>query len=85
MKYTVTWKPSAENRLVELWLNATDRAAVTAAANELEKMLQIDPHGQGESRADGSRVLFVPPLGALYDADDGNRFVDILKVWRFRS
>ena len=28
MNYTVTWKPSAERELANLWLNAADRQAV---------------------------------------------------------
>ena len=36
MKYTVIWKPTAEAELARLWLNATDRAAVTAGVKKIE-------------------------------------------------
>lgn len=35
MRYTVTWKPLAEQTLATIWVDASDRAAVSAAANTL--------------------------------------------------
>jgi hypothetical protein len=36
MKYKVIWKHSAEQELARIWTNATDRGAVTAAANAMD-------------------------------------------------
>jgi hypothetical protein len=82
MNYTVAWKSSAEQELARLWLNAPNRAAVTAAANRVDVLLGTDPHGQGESRWGATRVLFEGPLAVLFEIDEQDRFVDVLKVWR---
>jgi hypothetical protein len=36
MRYTVTWVQEADDELAELWLNASDRNAVSRAANAIE-------------------------------------------------
>jgi hypothetical protein len=36
MKWTVLWKPSAENALANIWAAASDKAAITKAANHLD-------------------------------------------------
>jgi hypothetical protein len=82
MNYTVTWRPSAEQQLAQLWLNAPDRAAVTAAASRIETLLRTHPGLRGESRSGGTRVLFEPPLAVLFQVRDQDRCVDVLKVWR---
>ena len=40
MIFTVLWKPIAKNRLTEIWIDASDRNAVTKAANESTKVTQ---------------------------------------------
>lgn len=82
MKFTVVWKPAAERELVQLWTDAIDRAAVIAAANTIDQLLASNPEEQGESRDGVSRVLFVLPLGTLYDVHARDRRVTVLRVWR---
>jgi hypothetical protein len=62
MIFTVTYKPSAEQELADLWLNGPDRQAVTDAANRIDALLKADPFTQGESRDGLSRILFERPL-----------------------
>jgi len=50
----------AEQELAALWTGAPDRAAVTGAANVIDKDLQFDPEEQGESRDRGRRILIKP-------------------------
>jgi hypothetical protein len=50
MTFTVTYKPSAENELVDLWINAADRQSVADAANRIDTVLGVNPHLHGESR-----------------------------------
>jgi hypothetical protein len=64
-------------------MNATDRAAVTAAANALDVRLANDPFADSESRDDPTRVMLVAPLGIFYDVDDAVRLVTVWSVWRF--
>ena len=83
MKYTVAWKPSAEKELARLWLAAPDRTAVSAAANRIDALLGSNPGAQGESRSGATRILFMSPLAVFYEVSEQDRFVDVLKVWRF--
>ena len=85
MNYTVLWRPTAEGQLAALWTNATDRNAIAAAADLIDKMLQHDPLGEGESRAGADRLLFLGPLAALYSVDQGDRTVHVRAVGLSRS
>jgi len=81
--YIVRWKRTALGRLAELWIEATDRSAVTAAVEEIDRILAADPHDAGESRSGQTRILFVAPLGVFFDIHDSSRLVEVLKVWTF--
>lgn len=83
MKYTVAFKPAAEQELANIWSNAPDRAAVTAAAHEIEIALQRDPVACGESRGKGTRVLFHPPLVVQYRVNEADRMVRVVEVKRY--
>jgi mRNA-degrading endonuclease RelE of RelBE toxin-antitoxin system len=83
VRYTVTWKPEAERRLAELWLNATDRTAITRAANEIDRRLQTNPDQEGESRSDGRRLLLVKPLAVIFEVVPDDRIVYVLTVWQY--
>jgi hypothetical protein len=85
MRYTVLWSPVAEQRLAALWTDAVNRKAVTDAANAIDRQLANDPDELGESRSDGTRVLFVPPLGILFQVNEGDRMVTVLAVWQFST
>jgi hypothetical protein len=81
MSYTVVWLPPAEQDLADLWIQAGDRNAVTAAADEIDHRLKYDPLGEGEARAGQTRILFVPPLAVLYDVSEPDRLVTVWAVW----
>lgn len=82
MTWRVGFKKSAEDELAEIWMRAPDRQAVTASANHIEQMLRDDPWGCGESRGGSLHVVIEEPLAALYEIDDEDYFVHVLKVWR---
>jgi hypothetical protein len=82
MSYTVIWKESAEEMLAEIWMAATDRQAVTEAANTIDSLLKQDPKQQGESRGDRFRIMLVSPLAVHYEVREMDRMVHVLKVWR---
>ena len=82
MKYSVQWKPNAEQQLAQLWVDADDRDAVTAAADAVESAMQRDPENLGESRSGMNRVVFEGPLGFSFDVDSARRTVVVLWVWR---
>ena len=81
MKYTVVWKPAAERDLAQLWLEAENRHAVTAAARRIDRVLQTNPAEQGESRSGAMRVMFVDPLGVFFHVNEPDRVVSVVKVW----
>lgn len=43
MSYSVTWRPSAERDLADLWNAAPDRAEVTRAADAIDAALARGP------------------------------------------
>jgi hypothetical protein len=61
--FRVAWMQSALNELAEAWLQADagQRAAVTAAVDAIDRVLELDPESQGESRTGAQRILFEPP------------------------
>jgi hypothetical protein len=85
MRYTVTWAKAAEQVLATLWNDATNRKAISVAANAIDKLLLNDPDQAGESREDGTRILLVPPLGVLYSLSKMDRTVSVLTVWKFNQ
>ncbi len=81
MKWTATYKPSAEQELAALWINAPVRQAVTEAANRIDRLLQSDPHNLGESREGAVRIHFERPLAIQFEIHDQDCLVEVLKVW----
>jgi hypothetical protein len=81
MKYTVVWKPEAERRLVELWMQASDREQFANAANLIDRELAIAPDAVGEQRIGSIRVVVVPPVGIYFRVNAEDRQVLVLTVW----
>jgi plasmid stabilization system protein ParE len=81
--YDVRWKRSAVSRLAQLWLEASDRSAVTEAVDRIDRQLAIDPQHAGESRSGDIRVLFEPPVGVFFEVEEHARAVHVLRVWTF--
>jgi plasmid stabilization system protein ParE len=82
MPYGVIWLSAAQQRLAHIWLQASDRRAVTATADGMERLLQTAPAGVG-SRLQGPRRyrwLRWAPLEVLYLVSPGDRMVLILQV-----
>lgn len=80
MNYTVDWSDSALDELAAIWMQATDRAAVTAAEATIHRSLATDPTGNGHFVREGLWRLMVHPLLVHYEIDSGNRFVWITQV-----
>ena len=62
-------------------MESSDRAQVTSAADEIDRVLATRPLAVGESRMAHSRVVFQQPLGALYEVSDDDREVRVWLVW----
>lgn len=74
MTYDVDWD-AVEGELADLWMNAADRAAVTAAVHRIDRRLQRDPSACGESRGGANRLMFDGPVGVLFRVDEPSRVV----------
>ena len=77
MTFIVNWTRHALRQFQDMWTTATDPNAVDAAATRIDQTLSTDADQQGESRDDGVRILFDPPLAVLFvvDADVGVVYV----------
>jgi len=73
MKYTVTWKASVKHKLADIWVTAPERSSVTAAANSIDGLLQVNPQERGESRSGTVRMLIEPPLAVVYEVREDDR------------
>lgn len=60
------------------------RVRIPAAMLDLEKQLQVNPLGIGESRGEGLRILFQYPLAVTFQVEEENRMVRILRAWTYR-
>jgi len=79
-RYTVTWVPSAEHKLAELWLKSTDQRAVREAADFIDIVLAAHPHSLGMEISAGLRAATVGCLEILYRVDTFDRMVRVLAV-----
>ncbi len=68
--------------MADLWTAGPDRAAIAAAADEIDNLLARDPTAVGESRTGTRRLLFRGPLAALIDVRAAERTVYVLAVAR---
>ena len=79
-RYTVTWVPNAQDELAQIWLDAPDRQAVTAATHRIDRELAEDAPTKGTEVSEGLRELIVPPLKVLFTASEADRLVVVAKV-----
>jgi hypothetical protein len=66
VSYRVEWVKEALDALTTVWTGASDRNAVTRAAEAIDRALADDPFGVSESREGANRVLTRPPLAAYF-------------------
>ncbi len=80
------WLQSALDELTRIWTGADSprRQAITQAAHAIDQELQRSPQDKGESREEGERVLFVLPLGILFQVDEQRSEVYVLHVWHIQ-
>jgi hypothetical protein len=81
MRYTVTWEPTAERQLANLWVHALDRQAVADASDRIESALKVDAQRKGR-RVGRFRAYGVDPLEMLFFVNPGDCMVRIIQVRR---
>jgi len=84
--FEVEWLQSAVDELTRIWTAADSalRQDITAASNQIDQQLENNPHGAGESRPGGRRILFVFPLGVVFRVEPDDKTVTVLGVWLVR-
>jgi len=82
MRFTVTWNSEAEDELVELWLNASDRNEISASVQAIDLALGSDAASKGEAVAEGLWAFNAPPLRVLFVARESDRVVNVALVRR---
>jgi hypothetical protein len=84
--FRVEWLQSALDALARLWIraNSTERQAITAASQSIDRKLSEDPNNEGESRFGAIRITFVPPLVILFQNETDGETVTVLEVRLFR-
>lgn len=80
MNYTVEWLSKAEKMLAAIWLNASNRRAVTRAAYQVDLILTTAPWTKGQEFY-GDWLLEVPSLYVVYKFSQKRRTVTVLHVW----
>jgi hypothetical protein len=82
VSYSVTWTPDAEQALANIWIDAGDRNAVTAASHRLDLDLASDPFTRGIPRNSSvNRTATDLPLGIDYEIIEDDKKVRVLRVW----
>jgi hypothetical protein len=80
MRFTVTWLPDAQNELADIWNCASNKRAVSAAANHIDHQLKDDPQNKADF-LDPDWMYVSPPLGVVLQIIEDDRRVEITQVW----
>jgi len=86
MNWVVEWGQVALDELAIAWLSADSemRQLINLACQEVDRRLARDPYGEGESRDDDDRVMFVPPFSVAYRVQPDEMTVSVLHVRFFK-
>ena len=80
-QYTVTWWEAADDELLRLWLDSSERSRVTVASREIDRLLSARAETIGEEVHEGLRALEVDLLRVQFSVEVPNR---IVRVWTVR-
>lgn len=86
MNYRVEWLQTALDELMTIWADADSevRTELNSSVRYLDRELERNPQGFGESRDPDEWVCFADSLGALIEIDEPGQIVWVLAVWRVR-
>ena len=82
--FTVVWDDDAQAELARLWNhNPRIRGEVTFAADEIDRLLAIEPGTLGDATSARTREWVKPPLKVLFSISEPDRVVRVLyvKLW----
>ena len=79
-RYTVVWLKSVQNDVTTIWLESSDRNAITAACTEIDLELATDADAKGNELSEGLRVFDSGPLRAVYSINAEDRLVEVCRI-----
>lgn len=84
--FQVQWSREATEALADLWVRGDSevRAALSVAATRIDKLLKRDGPEVGESRPGDMRIMFVPPLGVVFQVSSDGRTMRVADLWQYR-
>jgi hypothetical protein len=85
MTYSVVWDFDAISTLAEIWIQAADRARVTAAQARIDSLLGVNPLAAGTPVSEGLYAIQVYSLRALFEVDESDRLVRVVSVGELAS
>jgi hypothetical protein len=80
MTHVVSWSADSLSDLATIWIQASDRTAVTTAQSRIDALLSTNPRQHADARSEGIFSLDVPPLRAIFEMDDAVGEVDIVAI-----
>jgi hypothetical protein len=81
-RFTVVWWDDALDELAQLWIDATDRAAINDAALSVDVELSRTPDSKGREVSEGLWRIDLSPIRAYYQLSEDDRLVTIIGVRR---
>jgi plasmid stabilization system protein ParE len=82
--YQVFWHAAAEQQLAAIWMVASERRAVSAAADACDQALRHDPQAVGESREGPYRISIMRPLAFIFRVSESDHSVWVMRVRHVR-
>jgi hypothetical protein len=83
MKWTVLYRPSAQDHLAQIWLNSPERQTIADAADAIDGVLASNPVEAGESRDGNARIIIEPPLTVLYEVYSDDAVVEAFAIFEW--
>jgi hypothetical protein len=80
MSYNVDWDISARRTLAAIWIKAGNRQAVTAAQDQIDRLLAANPLGNSKPVSEGLYAINVHPLRAVFEVDDSTESIMVVSI-----
>jgi len=81
--FRVEYLQTVLSSMAAIWVLADPhtRRAIAAAADQIDRILERDPHNAGESRPGGRRILIVLPVGVIFWFGPDGQTVTVIDFW----
>jgi hypothetical protein len=80
MRFTLAYLPDALAELAVLWLDSTDRAAVSRASDLIDRELRDSPDTKGDAVEGSLRKIVAHPLVFYYVISPADRLATVWSV-----